>query len=166
LSIFARRKSPPAFDFLPSHFLRLALAEARDAFDEGEVPVGAVVVKEGRVLGRDHNRTKALSDPTAHAELLAITAAAQAIENGRLDGCVLYSTLEPCPMCAGAMVLARIEAVYYAAPDHRYGACGTLFDIPRDPRLAHRVEVYQLAEYAAEAGELMERFFRERRETT
>lgn len=147
----------------PGYFIRLALAEARLALDEGEVPVGAVVVRNGLLIGRGHNRTKSLADPTAHAELLAITAACSAFEDGRLDDCDIYSTLEPCPMCAGAIVLARVKRLYYAAPDIRMGACGTLFDIVREPRLNHRIEVYTIQDFASESAALLEKFFKSKR---
>ena len=141
----------------------LALAEARLALEEDEVPVGAVVMRDGLLLGRGHNRTRALSDPTAHAEMLAITAACQAVGEARLDGAELFVTLEPCPMCAGAIILARISRLHYAATDPRTGACGSLFNIVRDPRLNHQVEVYPgLA--ADEAGRLLEEFFAEKRD--
>lgn len=143
---------------------RLAFEEAQLAFEEGEVPVGAVIVRGGRILGRGHNRMQALNDPTAHAEMLAITAACGTLSEGRLDGCDLYTTLEPCPMCAGAIVLARITRLFYAAADPRMGACGSVIDIVRDERLCRRVEVYQQTQFEKEAGELLERFFKIKRE--
>ncbi len=140
----------------------LALAEARSAFEEDEVPVGAAVVRDGMLLGRGHNRTRALSDPTAHAEILAITAACQTIGEARLDGAELFVTLEPCPMCAGAIVLAHIAKLHYGTPDPRAGACGSLIDIVREPRLNHQVEVYAgLA--AEESRKLLEEFFTRKR---
>lgn len=139
--------------------MKLALEEAERALEEREVPVGAIVVKEGLILGKGHNRNRALADPTAHAEMLALTAAAQALGSDRLDGCWLFTTLEPCPMCAGALILARVERLYYAAPDPRMGACGSLFDLLRDPRLSHQVEVYHLANSTPQSLELLRRFF-------
>lgn len=121
-------------------FMQQALAEARFAFDEGEVPVGAVVVLGERVIGRGHNQTLKLNDPTAHAEILAITAAAAAMGSQRLEGCRLYVTLEPCPMCAGAVVNARLEQLFFGAYDARAGAAGTLYTITTDPRLNHQTE--------------------------
>lgn len=110
-------------------FLRLAMREASLSADEGEVPIGCVVVKDGRILGRGHNRMEGLRDPTAHAEILAIGAACQALDNWRLEGCTLYVTLEPCPMCAGAILNSRIARVVYGARDKRLGALGSTFDI-------------------------------------
>ncbi|MFQ5844434.1 MAG: nucleoside deaminase, partial [Planctomycetota bacterium] len=107
--------------------MRAALREARRAAEEGEVPVGAVVVARGKVVGRAHNQRETLQDPTAHAEMIALTQAAAALESWRLDGATLYVTLEPCLMCAGALVLARIDRVVYGAADPRAGACGSLF---------------------------------------
>lgn len=118
-----------------------ALDQAAAADEAGEVPVGAVVVRAGRIIGRGFNQREMLKDPTAHAEILAITAAAQAVGDWRLDDCTLYVTLEPCPMCAGAIVLARLPRLVFGASDPKAGACGSLYSIPTDPRLNHRVEV-------------------------
>jgi len=148
----------------PEYWMRLALEEAKLALAEDEVPVGAVVVRDGALLGRGHNRNRALADPTAHAEMLALTAACQAAQEARLDGADIYVTLEPCPMCAGALVWARIGRLYYGASDPRAGACGSLMDIVRDPRLGHRMEVYGgLGE--KESRDLMTQFFKKLRET-
>lgn len=122
-------------------FMRAAIAEALAAQDEGDVPVGAVVVKDGRIIGRGHNQRERLTDPTAHAEMLALTAAAAYVESWRLDDCTLYVTLEPCAMCAGAIVLARLPRLVYGAPDPKAGACVSLFTIPTDPRLNHAVTI-------------------------
>ena len=142
--------------------MEAALAEARAAASDGEVPVGAVVVYEGRVIGRGRNRTETVQDPTAHAEILAIGAAAQTLKSWRLDRCSLYVTLEPCHMCAGAIVLARIERLVYGARDPKAGACGSLAMVPQDLRLNHRAEVIPdlLAE---ECVALLQAFFRSRR---
>jgi tRNA(adenine34) deaminase len=118
--------------------MELALREAMIAEEEGEVPVGAIIVQEGVIIARDHNRREALQDPTAHAELLAITQASSLLGTWRLDDCRLYVTLEPCPMCAGAIVQARIPEIVYGATDPKAGACGTLYQITNDPRLNHR----------------------------
>ncbi|MGZ6142499.1 MAG: tRNA adenosine(34) deaminase TadA [Myxococcales bacterium] len=139
-----------------------ALAEARRAADEGEVPIGAVVVCDGRIVGRGRNARERLRDPTAHAEILALQEAARTLGRWRLTGAAIYATLEPCPMCAGALVNARIDRLVYAVPDPKAGAAGTLFDVPRDPRLNHRVEVVS-GVLAAECGELLKEFFRARR---
>ena len=119
--------------------MRAAIDEALAARDEGEVPVGAVVVRDGRIIGRGHNQRERLNDPTAHAEMLALTAAAAFVESWRLDGCTLYVTLEPCAMCAGAIVLARVERLVYGTADHKAGACVSLYNIPTDKRLNHRI---------------------------
>src|SRR5438270_6355631 len=139
-----------------------ALAEARRAADEGEVPIGSVVVFDGRIVGRGRNAREAEADPTAHAEMLALQEAARSLGRWRLTGATIYATLEPCPMCAGALVNARIDRLVYAVPDPKAGAAGTLFDIPRDPRLNHRVEV-DSGVLAVECGELLSSFFRSRR---
>jgi tRNA(adenine34) deaminase len=123
------------------HFMRLALDEARAAAAEGEVPVGCVVVKDGAVVGRGRNRREADQDPLAHAELRAIAKAARAVGSWRLEDTTLYVTLEPCPMCAGAMVNSRIPRVVYGADDPKAGAVRTLYRLLEDPRLNHRCEV-------------------------
>lgn len=120
-------------------FMQKALTEARLASSRGDVPVGALVVRDGEILSLESNRKEA--DPTAHAEILALRAAAAATGTWNLRGCTLYVTVEPCPMCAGAIVLARIDRLVYGCSDPRAGACGTLYDIPRDPRLNHRCYV-------------------------
>lgn len=121
--------------------MRFALAEARAAFDEGEVPIGAVVVHEGRVIAAAHNQREQLNDPTAHAEMVAITQAAESLASWRLLDCTLYVTLEPCPMCAGAIVQARVPTVVYGTPDPKAGACHSLYNITQDDRLNHRCTV-------------------------
>lgn len=146
-------------------FMEMALAEASAAASEGEVPVGAVVVWDGRVIGRGHNRVETTQDPTAHAEILALGAAAQTVQTWRLDEATIYVTLEPCHMCAGAIVLARIARLVYGARDPKAGACGSLAMVPQDLRLNHRVEVLPEV-LAEECGGILERFFKERRRTT
>jgi len=122
--------------------MEMALEEAATAADEAEVPVGAVIVSlERGVIARAHNQREALKDPTAHAEMIAITQAAQALGSWRLENAVLYVTLEPCPMCAGAIVLARLPMIVYGATDPKAGACHTLYQIASDPRLNHRSQV-------------------------
>ena len=139
-----------------------ALREAQLALAEDEVPVGAVVVHGGRIIGRGHNQRERLRDPTAHAEMIAITAAAEALSSWRLTGATLYVTLEPCPMCAGALVNARLTRLVYGALDPKAGACRTLFEIPTDPRLNHRVEV--VGEVLAEpCGGILTEYFRAKR---
>jgi tRNA(adenine34) deaminase len=142
--------------------MREALELARGAAERGEVPVGAVVVHEGRVVGRGANAREGAHDPTAHAELLAIQDAARTLGRWRLSGVTLYVTLEPCAMCAGAMVLARIDRLVYGASDPKAGACGSLLDLSADPRLNHRFPVAR-GVLGEEAGELLRAFFRARR---
>ena len=139
-----------------------ALELAREARSHEEVPVGALVVREGTVLGEAHNRTVTDRDPTAHAETLAIRAAAAALGDWRLVGSTLYVTLEPCAMCAGAIVLARIPTVVYGAADPQAGMGGSLENLLRDPRLNHRCEVVT-GVLAEESAELLRTFFRDRR---
>jgi tRNA(adenine34) deaminase len=118
-----------------------ALAEARRAGEIGEVPIGAVVVRRGEVIGRGHNRREIEGDPLAHAELVAIREAAARVGGWRLEGCTMYVTLEPCAMCAGALVNSRVERLVYGAADPKTGYCGTLGNLVQDPRLNHRLEV-------------------------
>lgn len=143
--------------------MRLALNEARLAIASGEVPIGAVVIgPEGEVLGRGHNLRESLQDPTAHAEILAIREAARRVGSWRLTGTTLYATIEPCPMCAGALVLARVERLVYGAPDPKAGAVDSLMDIVRDERLNHRLEVAG-GVLEDECAGLMKEFFRKLR---
>ena len=144
-------------------WMRKALAEAEAAFREGEVPVGAVVVSGGRIIGRGHNQMEGLADPTAHAEILAIGAAAMHLKSWRLTGASLYVTVEPCPMCAGASVLARIKRLVYGVRDPKTGACGSLFNIVQDHRLNHRLEVTE-GVLAEQASELLRSFFQQLRQ--
>lgn len=139
-----------------------ALAQARLALSHDDVPVGAVVVREGAVVAEGRNRRELDGDPTAHAEIVALRGAASALGSWRLEGCVLYVTLEPCAMCAGALVLARLPSLVYGATDPKAGAVGSLFDIPRDPRLNHRVDVVGGVS-EEECGEVLRQFFRAQR---
>jgi len=139
-----------------------ALEEARAAARAGDVPVGCVVVREGRIIARGRNRREADRDPTAHAELLALREAARAVGAWRLAGCTVVVTLEPCAMCAGALVLARVDRLVYGSADPKAGACGSLFDIPRDPRLNHRVAVVR-GILEADCGNVLREFFQARR---
>jgi tRNA(adenine34) deaminase len=141
----------------------LALAEARLAASEGEVPIGAVLVDgEGKVVASDHNRREQISDATAHAEMLVISAASRERRDWRLTDSTLYVTLEPCPMCAGAAVAARIGTIVYGAADPRAGAAWSLYNIPQDARLNHRCEMRE-GVLAEEASALLGQFFQERR---
>ena len=140
-----------------------ALAEARKAFNKGEIPVGAVIVRDGEIIARAHNLREESGDPTAHAEVLAIRQAAQALGARRLNDCTLYVTLEPCPMCAGAMVMACLSRCYFAARDDRQGCCESVYALPSDPAFYHRLPcVGGLME--AEASQLLKDFFETKRE--
>lgn len=139
-------------------WMRAALREAERALEEEEAPVGAVLVREGRLIGRGHNRVEALQDPTAHAEIIAIGAACEAMGSRRLEGCTLYVTLEPCPMCAGAIVLARIPRLVFGASDPKTGACGSLMNLVQDDRLNHRM-ILTSGVLGLECGELLRAFF-------
>ncbi len=143
-------------------FMRMALAEARAAKESADVPVGCLVVRDGRVVGRGWNQRELLQDPTAHAEILAITAASAEVESWRLDRCTLYVTLEPCTMCAGAIVLARVPRVVFGAFDPKAGACGSLYNLVQEARLNHRVDLTG-GILADECGEVLKAFFRELR---
>jgi tRNA(adenine34) deaminase len=144
--------------FNDTHFMQLALDEARKALPAGDVPIGAVAVRHGVVIGRGYNRREADGDPTAHAEMLAIRQAAQVVGEWRLEEVTLYSTLEPCCMCAGAIVLARIPRVVYGAIDLKAGCAGSIVDILRHPQLNHRVDVF-VGVCADEAAALLREFF-------
>lgn len=123
------------------HWMKLALQEAEKAFEQNEVPVGALVVHKGRIIAKGYNQIELLQDPTAHAEMIALTAAANHLQSRRLEDCTLYVTLEPCPMCAGAIVLARVPTLVFGAYDPKAGACGTLMNIVEDKRLNHSPHV-------------------------
>ncbi len=140
------------------YFMHAALAEARLALDEEEVPIGAVVVHEDRIIGRGHNQRETLNDPTAHAEMIAITAAAAQLQSWRLEGCTLYVTLEPCAMCAGAIVQARVDRLVFGATDPKAGACVSLYQITSDSRLNHRI-VPTSGVLREECAELLQQFF-------
>lgn len=142
--------------------MRTALAEARKAAEAGEVPVGAVMVHDGAIIAHGQNSVIRTSDPTAHAEIVAIRHTAAILGNYRLNGCTLYVTLEPCAMCAGAMIHARIDRLVYGAPDPKAGACGSVLSVLNHPQLNHQMQVGQgiLAEQSAE---LLRVFFRDRR---
>ncbi|EGK69467.1 putative cytidine/deoxycytidylate deaminase family protein [Chlamydia abortus LLG] len=143
-------------------FMNQALKEARQAYDEDEVPVGCVIVKDNKIIARGHNTTEKLQDPTAHAEILCIGAAAQYLENWRLVDTVLYCTLEPCLMCAGAIQLARIRRIVWAAPDLRLGAGGSWLNVFKEKHPFHQVECFS-GICCADAEQLMKQFFIEKR---
>ncbi len=143
-------------------YMRLALDEARLAQAAGEVPVGAVMVHGGKVIAACHNLRETTCDPTAHAEMLALREAARVLSTRRLNGCTLYVTLEPCPMCAGAIVMAQVDACFFAAYDARQGCCGSVYDIPQDPAFSHRTRIVG-GILEEEAKALLQEFFNARR---
>jgi tRNA(adenine34) deaminase len=143
-------------------YMTEAIRLAERAAGAGEVPVGAVIVLGGRILGRAHNQVEALRDATAHAEMIAITQAAEALSNWRLEGAEIYVTLEPCPMCAGALVHSRAARIVYGADDPIAGACGSVFNIVSEKRLNHRIPVVKGVQ-AARCSELLKDFFKSRR---
>lgn len=142
--------------------MRMALAEARKAAEAGEVPIGAVVVHDGAIIAHGQNSVIRSSDPTGHAEIVAIRHAAAILGNYRLNGCTLYVTLEPCAMCAGAMIHARVDRLVFGAGDPKAGACGSVLSVLNHPQLNHQMEVGQ-GVLAEECGELLRAFFRDRR---
>jgi tRNA(adenine34) deaminase len=127
--------------FNHDYWMQKAYAEAEKALKQEEVPVGAVIVKNNHIIAQAHNQVETLKDPTAHAEMIAITSACETLGEKRLEGCTLYVTLEPCPMCAGAIVHARLDTIVYAAADPKAGACDSLYHLCEDPRLNHKVKV-------------------------
>ncbi len=142
--------------------MRAALAQAQLAAAQGEIPVGAVIAHEGTIIAQAHNRREQLADPTAHAEILAIRQAAEALHSRRLTGCTLYVTLEPCPMCAGAMIMACLDACYFGASDERQGCVESLYALPSDPAFYHRVRcVGGLLQNECQA--LLQAFFQDKR---
>ena len=143
-------------------YMRLALREAQIAFDEDEVPVGAVIIYKNQIIAKAHNQIKMLKDPTAHAEMIAITQAANFLKNERLNDCSLYVTIEPCSMCAGAMVLARIKSLYYATEDSKTGACGSVLDVLRNKKLNHKIEITP-GILRDESRALIQEFFKKKR---
>src|SRR5690242_3147037 len=155
---------PRQMHFFPKdeYFMRLALREASRALDHDDVPIGALVVSDGEVIGSGHNEREVRADPTAHAEMIALREAARAIGSWRVLDAVLYVTLEPCAMCAGAIVLARVPRVVFAATDPKAGAAGSVFDILAEPRLNHRPQV-AAGLLAEESAELLRSFFAPRR---
>ncbi len=143
-------------------FMVEAIKEALAAADEDEVPIGAVVAYQGKIIGRAHNQRETLNDPTAHAEMIALTQAAAYLESWRLHGCTMYVTLEPCPMCAGALVLSRIDRLVYGPADPKAGACESLYEIPTDSRLNHNIEV--ISDFLTEpCRQLLQDFFARKR---
>jgi tRNA(adenine34) deaminase len=154
-----------AIKYDDKYWMRIALEEASYAETVEEVPVGTVIVQHEKILARAHNCIEGTNDPTGHAELIAIQAAAAVLESRRLEGCTLYTTLEPCTMCAGAIVLARISRLVFGASDPKTGACGSLMNIVQDTRLNHRVEVTS-GVLAEECGAIVQKFFRRLRRSS
>jgi tRNA(adenine34) deaminase len=150
--------------YMPKHtlFMREALKEAEKAFGEDEVPVGAVIVHKGRVIARAYNQVERLNDPTAHAEMLALTSATNYLGTKWLNETSLYVTIEPCSMCAGALVLARIKNLYFGAKDPKTGACGSVLDITNNKKLNHRIKV-KGGILKEECGSLLSEFFKKKR---
>lgn len=143
-------------------FMSEALKEAKKAYEEGEVPIGAVIVKDGQIIARGHNKVGQLKDPTAHAEIVALREAARVIGGWRLMGCDLYVTIEPCAMCAGAMVLSRIDKVYIGTMDPKAGACGSVMNVIQEERLNHYIEM-ETGIMQEECQSIIRNFFREKR---
>lgn len=143
-------------------FMKLAIEQAKVAEENGDVPIGAVIVYKDQVIGRAYNQREQLNDPTAHAEIIALTQAAAYLSSWRLNGCTIYVTLEPCPMCAGALVLARIDRLVYGCDDPKAGACKSLYNIVQDERLNHRLEVAS-GVLEEDCSELLQGFFARRR---
>ena len=144
-------------------YMNEALKEAAKAFEKGEVPVGAVIVYQKKVIAKAHNQIKLLKDPTAHAEMIAITQAANYLRNERLNSCDIYATIEPCSMCMGALILARVKNLIYGARDPKTGACGSVMDIGSDNKLNHKVKI-KSGVLEENAAFLMQTFFKERRQ--
>lgn len=144
-------------------FMKLAVEQAKIAEENGDVPIGAVIVHNDTIIAKAYNQREQLQDPTAHAEIIALTQAAAALENWHLNGCTMYVTLESCPMCAGALVLARIDRLVYGCDDPKTGACGSLYNIVQDERLNHSVDVTS-GVMEAQCREQLQRFFARRRQ--
>ena len=143
-------------------YMKMAIEQARIAEENGDVPIGAVIVHENQIIGKAYNQREQLVDPTAHAEIIALTQAAAALQSWRLNGCTIYVTLEPCPMCAGALVLARIERLVYGCDDPKTGAIKSLYNIVQDGRLNHRLKVTS-GVMVDECSQLLQEFFKRRR---
>ena len=141
-------------------YMGMAIREAELAFEKAEVPVGAVVVFENRIIGRGHNLIESMHDATAHAEIVALSAAYSHFSDWRLENCYLFCTLEPCAMCAGAAVLSRIKTIVFGARDPKFGGCGSIFDIPPERKLNHRIEVVS-GVHEPEIADMMKLFFQQ-----
>ena len=150
-------------DSIHEQFMHEAYSLAVSAGDAGDVPVGAVVVHDGKIIGRGQNRRQELSDPSAHAEILAMKDASKKIGSWNLSGCSLYVTLEPCPMCAGAVIVSRMDNVYFGAYDKELGCCGTLYNLPEDDRMNHRARGTTVGIMQEECAKLLTEFFKDKR---
>lgn len=144
------------------NFMKFAFREAEKAFEKDECPVGCIIVYENKIIAKSHNQVETLNDPTAHAEILAITSAAANLESKILENCSMYVTLEPCAMCAGAIVLSRLENLFFGAFDPKAGACGSVVDITNNKSLNHRVNVFG-GILDTECGSILKEFFRKKR---
>jgi len=142
--------------------MRMSIEQAKIAEENGDVPIGAVIVYKDQIIGKAYNQREQLKDPTAHAEIIALTQAAAYLSSWRLNGCTIYVTLEPCPMCAGALVLARMDRLVFGCDDPKTGACGSLYNIAQDDRLNHRVEI-TCGVLAEQCASLLSEFFQRRR---
>jgi len=143
-------------------FMKAAIEQAKIAEENGDVPIGAVIVYKNQIIAKAYNQRQQLNDPTAHAEIIALTQAAAFVQNWRLNDCAMYVTLEPCPMCAGALVLARLDRLVYGCDDPKSGACGSIYNIVADERLNHRLQV-STGVLAEECGAQLQSFFQKRR---
>lgn len=148
---------------LDKRFMQMAIRQAAIAEENGDVPIGAVIVHESRIIAKAYNERQQLNDPTAHAEIIALTQASEAIGSWRLHGCTIYVTLEPCPMCAGALVLARIDRLVFGTEDPKTGACGSLYNIVQDLRLNHQVQITS-GVLMEDCKEQLQTFFHRRRQ--
>ncbi len=144
------------------YYMNEALKEAQKAFQEDEVPIGAVAVYKNQIIGRGHNQIERLQDPTAHAEIIAVTAAANALSSWRLEEVIIYTTIEPCIMCAGALVHARVKRIVFGARDEKFGGCGSIFNVVQEKKLNHRIEIVE-GVMTDEAAGLMKSFFEKKR---
>ena len=153
---------PLTFNLQDQIFMREALKQARQALEKDEVPIGAVIIHEGKIIAKAHNQVETLKDPTAHAEMIAITQATNYLSSKWLQECALYVTIEPCAMCAGALVLSRIKKIYFGALDPKAGACGSVCNLLQHERLNHRLEVYSPL-LPQECGPLLTAFFEKKR---
>lgn len=144
-------------------FMFAALQEAEKAFESGEVPVGAVIVHENKIIGRGCNQIERLNDPTAHAEMIAITAASNHLSDWRLNNCDIYVTLEPCIMCTGALLASRINSIYFSVFDTKFGACGSLYNLAEEGKYNHKIKIYS-GLYSAESEKQLKDFFLKQRQ--